>query len=82
MRIKCTLCDSTKGITYRGIDGGPGIIMAETCEECRGYVKIMHQHKEAEVDPVADDVATLGLDLLVHELGFRRGGINPFLIGY
>jgi FdhE protein len=27
-------------------------------------------------------VATLGLDLLVRELGFRRGGINPFLIGY
>ena len=31
---------------------------------------------------MADDVATLGLDLLVREEGFRRGAVNPFLIGY
>ena len=29
-----------------------------------------------------DDVATLALDLLVRDLGFRRGGVNPFLVGY
>ncbi len=33
-------------------------------------------------DPVADDVASLGLDLLVREKGFRRGAFNPFLLGY
>ena len=55
---------------------------AETCESCRGYVKIMHQHKDPALDPVADDVATLGLDLLVREAGYRRGGVNPFLLGY
>ena len=57
-------------------------ITAETCDECRGYVKIMQQHKEADVDPVADDVASLGLDLLVREEGYRRGAFNPFLLGY
>jgi FdhE protein len=45
-------------------------------------MKVLNRQKDAALDPVADDVATLGLDLLVRELGFRRGGINPFLIGY
>ena len=82
VRIKCTLCGSTKGIAYHGVEGDAGTVKAETCESCRGYVKIMYQHKEPALDPVADDVATLGLDLLVQEAGFRRGAFNPFLLGY
>jgi indolepyruvate ferredoxin oxidoreductase len=42
----------------------------------------MLQHENPELDPVADDVATLGLDLLLRESGFRRGAVNPFLLGY
>ena len=57
-------------------------MQAETCEECHGYVKILHQRKYPQLDPVADDVATLGLDLLVREAGYRRGAINPYLLGY
>jgi FdhE protein len=81
VRIKCTLCGSTKGIGYEEIEGAP-LVKAETCDECRGYVKILHQHKEMDVDPIADDVASLGLDLLLREKGYRRGAFNPFLIGY
>lgn len=82
VRIKCVLCGSTKGIAYQEFDGGPGTIKAESCEECRGYVKIMHQHRDPALDPVADDVASLGLDLLLREKGYRRGAVNPFLLGY
>lgn len=82
VRIKCTLCGSTKGIGYQEIEGGSGTVKAETCDSCRGYVKILHQHKDPALDPTADDVATLGLDLLVREGGYRRGSFNPFLIGY
>jgi FdhE protein len=82
VRIKCTLCGGTKGIAYHGIEGDAGTVKAETCESCRGYVKILHQHKDPQLDPVADDVATLGLDLLVREAGYRRGAVNPFLLGY
>lgn len=82
VRIKCLLCGSTKGIGYQELDGGPGAVKAETCEECRGYVKIMHQHTNPALDPVADDVASLGLDLLLRERGYRRGAVNPFLLGY
>ena len=82
VRIKCTLCGSTKGIGYQEIEGGPATVKAETCDSCGCYVKILHQHKDPALDPVADDVATLGLDLLVREGGYRRGSFNPFLIGY
>ncbi|TIQ36238.1 MAG: formate dehydrogenase accessory protein FdhE [Mesorhizobium sp.] len=82
VRIKCTLCGSTKGIGYQEIDGGQGTVKAETCDSCGCYVKILHQHKDPGLDPVADDVATLGLDILVREGGYRRGSFNPFLIGY
>jgi FdhE protein len=82
VRIKCTLCGSTKGIGYQEIEGGPGTVKAETCDACGCYAKILHQHKDAALDPVADDVATLGLDLLLREGGYRRGSFNPFLLGY
>jgi FdhE protein len=82
VRIKCVLCESTKGISYQELEGGNSDVKGETCESCRGYVKIMHQHKNAALDPVADDVATLGLDLLLRECGYRRGAVNPFLLGY
>jgi len=81
VRSKCTLCGSTRKIVFQEIEGA-GNIKAETCDDCHGYVKILNLQKDAALDPVADDVATLGLDLLVRELGFRRGGVNPFLIGY
>jgi FdhE protein len=82
VRIKCTLCSSTKGIAYRQVEGGDGTIWAETCESCHGYVKILHQHKNVALDPVADDVGSLGLDLLLRESEYRRGSVNLFLLGY
>lgn len=81
-RVRCTLCGATQGIAYQEIAGGPGTIKAETCESCRGYVKILHQQNDPALDPLADDVATLALDLLVRDLGYRRGAVNPFLLGY
>jgi len=81
-RIKCTLCGATQGIAYQEIAGEPVTVKAETCESCRGYVKILHQNNDPLVDPLADDAATLALDLLVRELGYRRGAVNPFLLGY
>ena len=81
-RVRCTLCGATKGIAYQEIADRPATVKAETCESCRGYVKILHQHKEPLLDPVADDVATLALDLLVRDLGYRRGAVDPFVLGY
>lgn len=82
VRIKCTVCGSSEGIAYQEVEGGPGTVKAETCDVCRSYVKILLQHKDPALDPVADDVASLAIDMLVRESGYRRGGVNPFLLGY
>jgi FdhE protein len=83
VRVKCTLCASTEGIAYQEIEGSGGVAKAETCNSCHRYVKILHQHIDPAVEVIADDVASLGLDLLVRETTeFRRGGVNPFLLGY
>lgn len=82
VRIKCVLCGSTKGIGYQEVEGGDGSIKAETCDGCGSYVKILYQVRSADLEPVADDVASLGLDLLLGAGEYRRGGYNPFLLGY
>jgi FdhE protein len=80
VRVKCSNCESTKGISYYAIEGTSGAVKAETCEECGTYLKIMHMDKDPQVDPVADDLATLALDLMMDENGKSRSGPNLFLI--
>ena len=82
VRVKCVLCSSTGGISYRSIEGKPETVKEETCESCHAYVKILYQVNDSALDPLADDVATLGLDMLMAEEGWKRGGHNPFLMGY
>ena len=64
------------------IEDGNANVKAETCGACHTYLKVLPQQRDPALDPVADDVASLALDLLVRELGFSRGGVNPFLLGY
>jgi FdhE protein len=82
VRIKCLCCGSTKGISYRSAETVDATVKAEVCTECAHWVKILHEGKNASLDPVADDVGSLGLDLLMRETEVRRCGFNPFLVGY
>src|ERR1700726_1832792 len=58
---------------------GGAAVRAETCEQCHGYRKILYQEKDSGVEPVADDVASLTLDLLLGEQGYHRVSNNPLL---
>ncbi len=80
VRVKCSNCESTAGISYFMIAGTSGAVKAEACEACGTYLKIMHMDKDQYVDPVADDLATLALDLMMDESGQLRSGPNLFLI--
>jgi len=82
VRVRCLLCSSTDGISYRAIEGKQDTVKTETCDKCRGYVKILHQVQDPALEPLADDVATLSLDMLMAEDGWKRGGQNPLLMGY
>lgn len=52
---------------------------AETCEDCHTYRKIFNQEHDYHVEPLADDLASLMLDLLVSEAGYDRASGNPLL---
>jgi len=81
VRARRTVCDSTDQILSQEIDGGDGT-NKEVCRACRSYAKVLYQQTDPALDPVADDVAALGLDLLVRESGIRRGSVNPYLLDY
>ena len=79
-RATCASCNSDKGLAQQQIDGSDGKIRAETCDECKSYLKIAYQEKDPRIDPVADDLASLSLDLLVDEAGYSRSGPNLLLV--
>jgi FdhE protein len=84
VRVMCTQCQATKDIGYSSIEGagddGPAAaVRAESCDTCHTYRKIVYREKDSSVDPVADDLATVTLDLLMTEAGYHRGGGNPLL---
>lgn len=80
VRSKCSNCDTSEGVTYYSIEGGPDIVRAEACPVCHSYLKIIHQEKDPQVDPAADDLATLALDLLMGERAFVNNGVNFFML--
>lgn len=82
VRIKCMSCGSTKGLSYRSVETHEATVKAECCSECRSWLKILYQVKNPSLDPVADDVGSLGLDLMMRETGLTRAGFHPFLAGF
>ncbi|WP_406624528.1 formate dehydrogenase accessory protein FdhE [Acidovorax sp. SDU_ACID1] len=88
VRVKCTHCESTKGVRYQGMQSegsdqkdGPKdeVVLAETCDQCHTYRKIANQEKDPLAEPLADDLATLLLDLLMGETDYARASMNPLL---
>lgn len=93
VRIKCVACDNTKDIVYESLQaldeesldlGSPhsraGAVQVECCDACGHYLKIVHMEKDQFVEPHADDLASLALDLLVAERGPVRFGNNLMLL--
>jgi FdhE protein len=79
VRVTCSHCQSTEGIAQHSIEGGPEAIRAESCEKCHTYRKILYQENDVGVESVADDLASLALDLMMSEAGYHRGSNNPLL---
>ena len=79
VRVRCVHCGSTDKISFRQIAGTTSL-RAECCESCHGYSKVFYLERAKAVEPFADDLASLGLDLMVGEEGFSRVA-NPFVLG-
>jgi len=90
VRVLCSQCGASgKNIAYYSLEGnsadkspseqGGSAVRAETCDQCHGYRKILYQEKDTGVEPVADDVASVALDVLLAEEGYHRASGNPLL---
>ncbi|HEX7915607.1 formate dehydrogenase accessory protein FdhE [Rudaea sp.] len=88
VRVQCSQCGASgKDIAYRSLTGiaesdtaaDAAAVRAETCEHCHSYRKILYQEKDPAVEPVADDLASIALDLLLAEQGYARASGNPLL---
>ncbi|MFY2029760.1 formate dehydrogenase accessory protein FdhE [Achromobacter xylosoxidans] len=79
VRVKCSHCEDVESVAYQAIEGRAPAIKAETCDRCHTYRKIFYQDKDLHVEPVADDLASLMLDVPVGEAGYSRASGNPLL---
>ena len=66
VRVKCTHCEGTRGIHYEALQPVNSAPAA--------------QRDAVQAEPIADDLATLTLDLLVSQAGFTRHGVNLLLL--
>ena len=79
VRSKCTNCEETAHIDYWSLDSENAPVKAESCDDCKSYLKVLYQEKDPDVEPAADDLATLLLDHEMEQKGYSRSGINPLL---
>jgi FdhE protein len=77
-RLQCLACGKDDALAYYGVDALPGV-KAEACGRCRAYTKVFEQEKRPGVEPAADDVATIALDLVLAQDGWQRVGGNLYL---
>ena len=88
VRVQCSQCGASgKDIAYRVLTGAEedeavareAALRAETCDHCHSYRKILYLEKDPAAEPVADDLGTMALDLLLGEAGYARASQNPLL---
>ncbi len=79
MRAQCTNCGHDGKVSYWTLDNEMAAVRAESCGDCNSYLKILFQEKDHNVEPVADDLAAIFLDIELEEKGFARSGQNPFM---
>lgn len=80
VRAQCSHCDNDKGIVYYAVEDRKDPVQAEACPECGSYLKLCRMDQDPEVEPSADDLASLALDLLTSEEGFARSGVNYLML--
>ena len=78
VRIKCSGCESTRGVSLYTLEGTSGAVKAESCDDCDSYLKVLYLEKDSRMEAMADDLATLALDMLMDREEKSRRGPNLF----
>jgi len=80
VRAECSQCGNDRDLGYYYLEGRQDDpVSAEACPSCQGYLKVCRLDKDCLAEPLADDLASLTLDLLMGEEGFARAGVNLLL---
>jgi FdhE protein len=77
LRVHCAVCGGQQ-LEYLHAEGDRGA-QAEACRTCSAYVKLFDGEQRPGAEATADDAATIALDLLVADEGFRRAGPNLYV---
>lgn len=80
-RATWVTCGASRGVGLLRAGGRNGAVQAETCDDCRSYANMLYQAKDLALGPLADDIASLGLAMLVSEARCHRNAPNPFVVG-
>ncbi|MGM3214724.1 formate dehydrogenase accessory protein FdhE [Pseudomonas sp. PhalM4] len=84
VRVKCVYCESSKDLRYTSLEDdrhapGKAPLRAECCPGCESYLKHNYLENDAAAEPLADDLASLVLDMRLDEEGFHRLAPNLML---
>jgi len=84
VRVKCVYCESSKDLRYSSLEDdrhapGKAPLRAECCPGCNCYLKQHYLENDAAAEPLADDLASLALDMRLDEEGFHRLAPNLML---
>lgn len=84
VRVKCVYCESSKDLRYSNLEDdrhapGKAPLRAECCPGCQSYLKQSYLENDAAAEPMADDLASLALDMRLDEEGFQRLAPNLML---
>lgn len=94
-RIQCLHCGNTKDLQYRSLASKNAVRPStgskephhtqaaqtlECCDACHGALKQISALKDPDAEAVADDLASLALDVLAAEEGYGRIGFNPYFV--
>lgn len=94
VRVQCSQCGADgRDLVYHSLadadadadaaagadGGGTAAVRAESCGKCHAYRKILYFEHEPQLEPIADDLASYALDVLLAEEGYARASGNPLL---
>lgn len=78
-RLTCPFCNNKEqGSLQYFYAEGEETYRVDTCDKCHQYIKTIDLRKIEEIDPVLEDLATLHLDILASQKGYKRPLPNPW----
>jgi len=78
-RLFCPFCNNKdqESLHYLFAEGEEAYRI-DLCDKCHQYIKTIDYRNLAESDPVLEDLATLHLDILASQKGYKRPVPNPW----